>query len=175
MNSDRVRWNARYGQGRGPRLVNPRLREYRAWLRPGRVLDLAGGVGQNAQLFPDSVVILVDLSDEALAQATGRRVQADANALPFPPGTFDCIVCTYFFEPRVDLAALLVPGGTLFFETYTLADGKYRPDFNPAHRFDPAARASYFRAFEELLWREIDDGTRVYGTFIGRKPEPRRA
>ena len=166
---DRARWNARYRSGHGPRQANPRLQRYLPLLRPGRVLDLAGGVGANAPLFARSTVILTDLSEEALALAGGPRVQADAGALPFRPASFDTIVCTYFYDPALDLAALLVPGGTLFFETYTRADVKYRPDFNPAHRFDPAAGAVVFRGLEIIFCEETDDGTRVFATLIARK------
>ena len=166
---ERARWNERYRTGRAPTQVNPRLQKYRHMLQRGRVLDLACGRGQNAQLFPASTVILVDIADEALARACGLRVLADAVALPFPANTFNTIVCAYFFDPRVDFARWLLPGGTLFFETYTSADAKYHPDFNPAHRFDPATRAEVFRGLEILLWEETDDGARVYGTLIGRK------
>ena len=90
-------------------------------------------------------------------------------ALPFAPAFFDTIICTYFYDPALDLAALLVPGGTLYFETYTHADRKYRPDFNPAHRFDPAQAATVFRGFNIELLKETDDGWRVIATLIGRK------
>ena len=168
--NDRARWNERYRAGRGPTQPNARLQKYLPLLQPGLVLDLAGGVGANAQLFKHSTVILVDISDEALTRASGLRMLADAGALPFAPNTFNTIVCTYFFDPSLDLAALLAPGGTLFFETYTLSDAKYRPDFNPAHRFNPAARAEVFRGLEVIFWAETDDGARAYGTLIGRKP-----
>lgn len=167
---DRARWNQRYGAGRGPTHVNPRLQEYLHLLKRGRLLDLACGIGQNAELLGEWNVVLADISDQALARSHGNRVQADALALPFFPGAFDTIVCTYFFERRVDLSDLLVPGGTLFFETYTLADAKYRLDFNPAHRFNPAEVSSVFRGLEVLHWAETDDGARVYGTLVARKP-----
>ncbi|MBI1800013.1 MAG: methyltransferase domain-containing protein [Chloroflexi bacterium] len=167
---DRDRWNERYRAGRGPRFVNPRLQQYLPLLRRGRVLDLACGRGQNAQVFAGATVIQVDLSEEALAQAGGLRVQADAQALPFAACAFDTIVCTYFFDPRVDFAGLLKPGGTLFFETYTVADVKYRPSFNPAYLLDPAQAPLLFKGLETLCWLETDDDSRVFGTYIGRKP-----
>jgi SAM-dependent methyltransferase len=168
--SDRGRWNERYRSGHGPRQSNPRLQQQLHRLRPGRVLDLAGGVGANAPLFAGSRLIIADISEEALALAGGIRVQADAGALPFAPASFDTIVCTYFYDPTLDLAALLVPGGTLYFETYTPADRKYRPDYNPAHRFDPALAATVFRGLQIELLEEADDGWRVVATVIGRKP-----
>ncbi len=169
---ERTRWNERYRAGQGPTRLNPRLQEYLPLLKRGRALDLASGLGQNAQLLSGWSVILADLSDEALSRAGGRwaRVQCDAAWLPFASNTFDTIVCTRFFEPRVNFSELLTPGGTLFFETFTLADVKYRPDFDPAHRFDPAQIPILLQGLEILHWQEVDDGTRVLGTLIARKP-----
>src|SRR5437588_5762137 len=146
----RERWNEGYRAGHGPKEQNARLQKYLHLLRPGLVLDLAGGLGANDHLLGRSTVILVDIADEALRRATGVRVQADAGTLPFTAQSFDSVICTYFYDPSIDLAALLKPGGTLFFETYTLADAKYRPVFNPAHRFDPAKRAEVLRGLETL-------------------------
>jgi SAM-dependent methyltransferase len=167
---DRTRWNERYLVGEGPTRVNARLRTYLRLLKRGRALDLAGGLGQNSQLLAEWDTILIDISEQALTRAGGNRVQADATSLPFPPNTFDTIICTYFFEPRVNFFELLTPGGTLFFETYTLADAKYRLDFNPAHRFNPADISSIFKGLKVLHWTETDDGVRVFGTLIARKP-----
>jgi SAM-dependent methyltransferase len=167
--NDRAGWNERYAAGHGPKAPNARLAKYVHRLRPGLALDLAAGVGQNAHLLKEHTVVLVDISDAALALASGLRVVADAAALPFPAETFDAITCTYFFEPRVDFGALLKQGGTLFFETYSAADIRYRPDFPAAFRFDPADIPSVFRNLKTELWEETDDGSRVVGTFIGSK------
>ncbi len=168
---ERARWNERYRSGQGPTRVNARLASFLPRLKRGRALDLAGGRGQNAVLLKEWNVVLTDLSDEALALADIGlpRVQANALALPFPPNTFDTIVDTYFFEPTLDLAPLLTPGGTLFFETFTLADLEYRPELH-APRLDPAAVDSFFRGLEILSFEETDDGARVFGTLLARKP-----
>jgi len=167
--SDRERWNAKYRAGQGPAKINPRLQEHLPLLTRGVALDLACGNGQNAALLREWIVIGADISDEALARARGNRVQGDAGALPFRRESFDTILCAHFFDPRVDFAGLLKPGGTLFLDTFTLADQKYRLDFNCAFLLDPARRAEIFRGLTQLLWRETDDGHRVYGTFIGKK------
>ena len=166
---DRMRWNERYRTGRGPRRVNDRLAHYLHLLKRGRALDLACGIGQNVALLSEWIVILVDLSDEALEQAQGLRVQADAGALPFPSNVFDTIVNTHFFDPRVDFYNLLTPGGTLFLETFTRADEKYRPDLDLAHRLNLARVPELLRGFEILVQRETDDGHRVYVTIVARK------
>ncbi len=171
---DRARWDERYRAGQGPSRVNARLQKYLHLFKRGRALDLASGIGQNARLLDEWHVILADLSGEALTRADPRfpRVQCDAAALPFPPNTFDTIICTRFFDPRVDCFQLLTPGGTLFFETFTAADQKYRPEFDPAHRFDPTEIPVIFKGLEILHYEETDDGTRVFGTLIAYKPQP---
>jgi len=173
--SERERWNERYRGENAPSNINARLVEYAPLLKRGRVLDLAGGMGQNAQWLVDYTpgewrVVVVDLSDQALARAPARvpRVLADAAALPFPPHLFDTIICTRFFDPRVNFSQLLAPGGTVFFETFSRADVKYRPDFNCAHRFDPAAVSSVFQGLEILVFQETDDGKRAYVTVVAR-------
>ncbi len=166
---DRNRWNERYQAGRGSTPANPRLPIYAKMLRRGLALDLAGGNGRNAALLVGWKTIVADISDEALNNARGWRVLADAAALPFADATFDTILCAYFFDPRVDFEALLKPGGALFFETYTTSDAKYRPDFPAAYRLDPAKLSRVFRGIDMLAWQELDDGTRVVGTFVGIK------
>jgi len=171
---DCTRWNEKYRAGAGPTRINARLQKYLPLLKRGRALDLAGGVGQNARLLADAgwSVVLADISDEALLRAPSylNHVQCDALALPFISNSFDTILCSYFFEPRVEFASLLTPRGTLFFETYTLADARYRPDFNPAHRFDPAHIPTLFKGLDILFFEETDDGQRVFATLIARKP-----
>jgi len=167
---DRIRWNERYRIGYGRPEPNPRVRRHLKELRKGRVLDLAGGIGPNASLFSSSNYVVADISEEALARGAGMRVQADAAHLPFALAYFDTIICTLFFDPTLDFASLLAPGGTLFFETLTPADQKYRPDFNPTYRFDLARMSGMFRGLTIDLLDETDDGTRVYATLIAHKP-----
>ena len=168
--NDRSRWNERYASKHGAPTPNERLAKYIHRLKPGLALDLAAGLGQNARLLKDHTVILVDISDAAMERAKGLRVVADTQALPFDAGTFDAIVCTFYFDPRLEFASLLKSGGTLLFETYTTADVRYRPDFPAAFRFDRAQIPIVFRNLKMLLWEETDTGTRVVGTFIGSKP-----
>jgi SAM-dependent methyltransferase len=171
---DRARWNERYANGSGPTRLNERLARYLHLLKRGRALDLAGGIGQNDALLREWQVVLVDISEEALTRASGTplRVQASGLELPFAAATFDTIVDTYYFEPSLDLAALLTPGGTLFFETYTIADYRYRPEFRHAPRLDPSSISKVFRGFEILHFEETDTGERVFGTILARKIAP---
>src|SRR4029453_3367859 len=85
-----------------------------AGVRPGqRVLDVAGGTGMFARVAADRLagagrVVGVDLKEAMLAVA--RRVRpdfewrrGDAEALPFPPASFDRVLCQMalmFFPDR---------------------------------------------------------------------------
>lgn len=171
---DRYRWNERYRSGAGATGLNPRLVKYHSLLKRGWLLDLAGGIGQNAAWLVEHGegwrAVVADLSDEALANAprTLARVQCDAAALPFKLHAFDTVLCSRFYDARVVFRDWLAPGGTVFFETYSVGDIKYRPDFNPAHRFDPADRR-VFEGLEILVWEECDDGKRVFVTVVGQR------
>jgi ubiquinone/menaquinone biosynthesis C-methylase UbiE len=96
----------------------------------GDVLEVAVGTGRNLPFYPDSVRLTgIDLSPAMVAIARtrarelGREIdlrEGDAQALPFPDGTFDTVVCTLglcgFPDERAALAEMhrvLRPNGTL--------------------------------------------------------------
>jgi ubiquinone/menaquinone biosynthesis C-methylase UbiE len=108
-----------------------------AVMRPGSVLEVAGGTGvvtrALADRLPDPVAITAtDLNqpmlDHAASVGTSRPVtwrQADAQALPFEDASFDAVVCQFgvqFFPDRVhayrEIRRVLRPGGTFLFDTW---------------------------------------------------------
>ena len=106
-------------------------------LRPGqRALDVAGGTGDLAaglarQVGQRGLVVLTDINAAMLARGRDRLineglvgnttcVQANAQALPFAPNTFDCITIEFGLRNVTDKAAALTsmqralkPGGQL--------------------------------------------------------------
>jgi demethylmenaquinone methyltransferase/2-methoxy-6-polyprenyl-1,4-benzoquinol methylase len=106
-------------------------------LRPGqRALDVAGGTGDLAagllrQVGPRGLVILSDINASMLARGRDRLidegfvgnvafVQANAERLPFPDDTFDCITIGFGLRNVTDKPAALAsmrralkPGGQL--------------------------------------------------------------
>ena len=106
-------------------------------LRPGqRALDVAGGTGDLAaglarQVGERGLVVLTDINARMLAHGRDRLidaglagrieyVQADAERLPFPDGSFDCITIGFGLRNVTDKAAALKsmqralrPGGQL--------------------------------------------------------------
>jgi len=109
-------------------------RARRITIRPRRVLDVGCGTGRLLRaamtLFPDSVLVGVDVSGGMLAVAGSaapltRRlghVQAAAEGLPFADASFDLVVSTASFRHWTDqdaamreIGRVLAPGGLFGF------------------------------------------------------------
>jgi demethylmenaquinone methyltransferase/2-methoxy-6-polyprenyl-1,4-benzoquinol methylase len=105
--------------------------------RPGqRILDLAGGTGDLAarlsrMVAPEGEVVIGDVNASMLKVGRSRLldkgvsgnvrfVQANAEQLPFPPGSFDCITIAFGLRNVTDkpkalksMYRVLKPGGRL--------------------------------------------------------------
>ncbi|NMO18605.1 class I SAM-dependent methyltransferase [Pyxidicoccus fallax] len=126
---DRRRWNSRYREQEGTREPSPFLRSLDDLLpRTGRVLDVAGGTGQDALWLARRGldVTLLDISEVALeraehaARAAGvplRTLRLDVETEPLPPGPFDVVLCLNFLWRPLFPAfqKVLAPGGLLVF------------------------------------------------------------
>jgi len=169
MNPERERWNEKHRKG-GPTMPSIPLLLYQGRLKKGRLLDVAGGRGENAAILALAgwQVTSTDLSDEAVALARRRArelradvrfVQADALHLPFR-GPFDTIVVTRFLERGLagELMRLLAPGGTIFCE-------QPMEGIAEAYCVKPGELARLYSALEAVL--DTVDGDR--SVFIGRK------
>ena len=124
---------ALYDRHLGPMIFAPYAEDMAArlaGLAAGRLLETAAGTGivtraLDAALPPGVAILATDLNqpmlDHAAAQPASARVawrQADAQALPFPDGLFDVVVCQFgamFFPDQARAFAeahrVLRPGG----------------------------------------------------------------
>ena len=130
---------ALYHRCLGPLLFIPYAEEMArrvAELRPARILETAAGTGivteAVAALLPEAKIEATDLNQAMLDVASGRisspRVcfrAADAQALPYPDGAFEAVVCQFgamFFPDRVgayrEARRVLAPGGTFLFNVW---------------------------------------------------------
>ncbi len=176
--NDRERWNRKYREGVRHDNPNVRLIMYQDRLARGRALDVAGGLGENAAILALAgwKTVLAEISDEAVRRARRRAeelkadvevVQADARALPFG-AEFDTVACTYYLDRSVDLRRFLKPGGTLFFETFTVADLRYAPDLPREYCLESGEMKRLYSDLEVLHYAEEDDGRKAFATLIAR-------
>ncbi|NTV11158.1 MAG: class I SAM-dependent methyltransferase [Zoogloea sp.] len=114
--------------------------------RPGRVLELGCGSGNNLLLFQEFgwEVVGIDISADSLADACGNLdgaadkttlLQADlAQGMPALAGRFDAIILPSFnyYVPRTsfrgllaECSRLLAPGGLFFVRSRTCDDWRY--------------------------------------------------
>src|SRR6267378_2847421 len=94
----------------------------------GNVLEIAVGTGRNFEHYPADVRLTgIDLSESMLgiakrtAESLGRQADlrvGDAQALDFPPGSFDTVVCTLSLcsvpddrKAVAEVSRVLRPGG----------------------------------------------------------------
>lgn len=161
MNNDAERWDRRYRDASPRFRPDPLLAEYRAQLPspPGRILDVACGVGHNALWFAEHGydAFGVDASriglEQGLAEA-GRRghtlllIAADLNVYRPPPAAFDVITVFRYLNRALlpALAASLNPGGVLIYKTFNLLHSE-RTGFNPDYALHPGELRG---AFAEL-------------------------
>src|SRR5687767_1020758 len=128
-----------YDRCLGPFLFEPYaadLAERAAALRPRRVLETAAGTGivtaALRRALPDAEIVATDLNPDMLRVAEAKAgssdivfAPADAQALPFPDGGFDLVVCQFgamFFPDRVaayrEARRMLAPGGAFLFNVW---------------------------------------------------------
>jgi len=106
----------------------------------GRVLEIGAGTGANLGFYPDTVQALTLAEPERpMATRLARRVagqrrqveivEAPAERLPFPDGTFDTVVstlvlCTVADQRRslAEIRRVLKPGGRLLFVEHVRSD-----------------------------------------------------
>ncbi|HYT29152.1 MAG TPA: methyltransferase domain-containing protein [Actinomycetota bacterium] len=90
-----------------------------------RILDIGCGSSRIVQSLPQAVGLDMQIRKLRWLRAPGRQlVQASLSDLPFPDGTFDCVICSEVIEhiPRdeidlADMVRVLAPGGILVLGT----------------------------------------------------------
>lgn len=191
---DRRKWQELYASGERPdRPPSPWVIDALHRLpNDGLVADIAGGSGRHARNLarPDRPVVLTDFIFDAVERARTANssihgVVADVTALPFRAGSFDTVLVTYFLDRSIfpDLLSLLVPGGHLVYETYTLDHldlvqrGLARGPSTAEFLLRPRELLELVKPLEVLeYWEgEVNDeaGPRCCARLIGQRPEAR--
>jgi tellurite methyltransferase len=177
MATEKEIWNAKYTEGSHTSLTpDPLLvkshEEYITPLfpSPGKVLDVAGGVGRHAiwlaQRGWDATVL--DVSEvglrrgNAIAEESGITAKfelADLQSHQLPCEQFE-LVLVFFFLQRDLFPALinaLKPGGILIYKTYTSEQPKLNPGggpTHPMHLLQPNELLHAFSAMQILYYKE---------------------
>jgi demethylmenaquinone methyltransferase/2-methoxy-6-polyprenyl-1,4-benzoquinol methylase len=155
----------------------------RSAVRPGeRVLDLAGGTGDLARLFarrvaPGGAVVLADINRKMLLQGRNRLldagavlplIQCDAEALPFPSGSFDCVAIafglrnvTHKDRALAEMGRVLRPGGRLLILEFSQVWRPLAPLYD-AYSFRVLPRLGKLVAGDEQSYRYLAESIRVH-------------
>ena len=175
----RRKWDARYRQAEAGASAAAVLLEHERLIpATGRALDLACGLGANAlylarlglevEAWDISPVAIERLEHEANAKGLNIHTQTrDIVAHPPAPGAFDLIVVSRFLERGLcpAIAAALVPGGRLFYQTFSAVSSGSQGPRNPAFLLQPGELRQLFATLKIEVYKEDDEailvGTRV--------------
>jgi SAM-dependent methyltransferase len=128
---------------------------------PHKVLDLGSGTGAAtvviAERWPEAEVVGVDVSSGMVGEARRRlpselqgRVRyevGDAEALPFPDGSFDLVLLANMIPFFDELVRLVTPGGHIVFFASL---GAQTPMYVPPERLRQGLRRRGFSEFAEF-------------------------
>jgi demethylmenaquinone methyltransferase/2-methoxy-6-polyprenyl-1,4-benzoquinol methylase len=165
---------------------------HRAWkrftiaasgVRPGaRVLDVAGGTADLARLFaarvgPTGSVVLTDINGAMLAAGRDRMlnegrlmpaVQCNAEALPFPAASFDCVSIAFGLRnvTRKDVALaemrrVLRPGGVALVLEFSRVWAPLQPAYD-WYSFNVLPRLGQVVANDAASYRYLAESIRVH-------------
>ena len=185
MSSIQDKWDGRYTGRAAPGEPCLILRQYIDHLpRQGRALDVACGLGGNADLLArrgldcDAVdispVAIAALSDYAARASLPiypqqRDIEADGLA---DDGPYQVIVVSHFLHRPLlpTLPKLLAAGGYLLYQTFTQVGNSQRGPANPVFRLQADELLSHFRALDTLYHRQdFPVGVGGEAAFVGRK------
>jgi len=147
-----------------------------------RVLDIAGGTADLASLFSDRVgssgwVVLTDINGVMLSSGRDRLidegklvpvVQCNAEALPFPSRSFDC-VCIGFGLRNVtrkeialaEMRRVLKPGGVALILEFSRVWEPLRPAYD-WYSFNVLPRLGRLVAGDDASYRYLAESIRVH-------------
>lgn len=153
-------------------------------VRPGhRVLDIAGGTGDLALRFSRLVgehgqVVLADINESMLAVGRDRLldsavvdnvvfVQADAQLLPFPDDSFDCVCIAFGLRNVTDKAQalramwrVLKPGGRLLILEFSKPVNPVLAKFYDAYSFGVLPKIGRLVTGDEDSYRYLAESIR---------------
>jgi hypothetical protein len=183
---DRNKWNQRWAAAAPSFTVHPLLEAALAAAPPpGAALELAAGPSGMALALAAAgrEVTAVDISDIALAQlqaeaarrtltGTVHTLVADLDTWTPARSTYALVLTLRFWDAQVfaRACAAVMPGGLLAWETFTLAELRYRPSFSSAFCLaagEPGSRLP--DDFQPIVDIDLDDGHAATRRLIARR------
>lgn len=150
-----------------------------------KVLDLAGGTGDLTLKFSEIVgsegqVILADINDSMIKVGRDKLidkgvvgnvnyVQANAESLPFPDNTFDCITIAFGLRNVTDkqkalesMARVLKPGGRLLVLEFSKTDNPVLTKVYDTYSFNILPKIGKLIADDEESYRYLAESIRMH-------------
>ena len=150
-----------------------------------KVLDLAGGTGDLTLKFseivgPKGQVILADINDSMIKVGRDKLidkgvvgnvnyVQANAESLPFPDNTFDCITIAFGLRNVTDkqaalesMARVLKPGGRLLVLEFSKTDNPVLTKVYDTYSFNILPKIGKLIADDEESYRYLAESIRMH-------------
>ncbi len=150
-----------------------------------KVLDLAGGTGDLTMKFseivgPEGQVVLADINDSMIKVGRDRLidkgivgnvnyVQANAECLPFPDQTFDCITIAFGLRNVTDkqaalesMARVLKPGGRLLVLEFSKTDNPLLTKAYDTYSFNILPKIGKLVADDEESYRYLAESIRMH-------------
>ena len=183
--ADRRRWDRKYREKQDPAEVTPDpfLVHALEGIPPGRALELACGLGDNAMALAARgfSVTALDISPVALARAASRTrrsglhvdfVAVDAADFAIGEERWDLIAGFYFLDRRLfdGVKRGLRPGGLVLYKTYTTGEKRYRPGLRREFLLEPGELKEIFTGFSILLYDEGDNGRECRAKILAQRP-----
>ncbi|WP_432471727.1 bifunctional demethylmenaquinone methyltransferase/2-methoxy-6-polyprenyl-1,4-benzoquinol methylase UbiE [Amphritea sp. HPY] len=153
--------------------------------RGHKVLDIAGGTGDLTMRFsrlvgPEGKVVLADINDSMLKVGRDRLldrgitgnvefVQANAEELPFPDNTFDCITIafglrnvTHKDRALASMARVLKPGGKVMVLEFSKTDNPLLTKAYDFYSFSLLPKIGKLIAGDEESYRYLAESIRMH-------------
>jgi tellurite methyltransferase len=157
------------GTGRHTLLLAARGRPVTAVDWSGAALDVLENRARTAKLR----VSRGSTSELAESPASGIRfIQANLEEIRLPVASFSLILCLQYLLRSLfpQISRALLPGGVLFFETFTLAQVSYTGGpRNPEYLLEPGELRTAFPELQVLFYRELKAGQGI-ASLVAQKP-----
>ncbi|QQD18306.1 class I SAM-dependent methyltransferase [Spongiibacter nanhainus] len=184
MTAIQDKWDQRYRERSAPGEPCQLLQQFIDILPAhGRALDLACGLGGNADLLArrgldcDAVDISQVAVDTLRDYAQEARLpiyaqQWDIESAGLPTGPYQVVVVSHYLHRPLlpQLPSILAPGGLLLYQTFNDAGPVRRGPNKAAFRLQPDELLSHFKALDTLYHRQdFPVGVGGETAFVGRK------